>query len=121
MRFPFVGVRIDDCWVMGWSVSPGKFVLEIEASLWPGHPAYEAPQPDEWTCYKRAELVFEGVASVQGLVRQEDVSPHSNPDGSKDYGSIDSIDAFEGGYRVVGEFGDVTLTASELRLVLRVA
>jgi hypothetical protein len=116
MRFPFVGVMVEDCCVVGWSTSADRFVLEIEASLWPGHPAYEAPQPDKWTCYKRAHLVFEGVRSIEGLKRQEDVSPDTDLDGSKDYDSIDSIEQIEGGFRVIGRFGDVTLSASELHL-----
>lgn len=114
------GVDLEDSWVLGWRHDPaaGRMTIRLDASLWPGHPAYAAPAPGEHTCYRPAELTFEGVRSVAGLREQADVPGHRDPDGSQDYGSIDGLDRTGEAFRLAGEMGDVTFTAAALRLDL---
>ncbi len=112
------GVDLEDSWVLGWryDAPAGRLTIEVEASLWPGHPAYGPPVAGEHTCYRRATLTFEGVASVAGLRTQVEVPGHLDPDGTRDYGSLDALEGADGVFRLAGEMGDVTVEAAVLRL-----
>ncbi len=114
----FAGVDLEDSWVLGWrfDAPAGRLTIEVEASLWPGHPAYVPPPAGEHTCYRRATLTFEGVTSVSGLRTQSEVPGHRNPDGTRDYGSFDALEGADGVFRLAGEMGDVTVRAAVLRL-----
>ncbi len=112
----FEGVLITDTFVLGWYREADRLVFDVEASLWPGHPAYEPPRPGEWACYKLARIVFDGVRVVEGLSDMERVKSHIDPDGSRDYGSFDELVAEPGGYHVAGEFGVVRILAGSARL-----
>lgn len=115
------GADLEDSWVLGWRHDPaaGRLTIRLEASLWPGHPAYAAPAPGEHTCYRPAELVFEGVRAVAGLREQADVPAHRDPDGSPDYGSIDALERAGEAFRLSGGMGEVALTAAAVRLDVR--
>ena len=41
---------------------------------------------------------------------------HRDPDGTRDYGSIDALRRTGAGFRLVGEMGDVAIEAAALRL-----
>lgn len=112
----FFGVLIEDCWVLGWRTDGDTLIFDILASLWPGHPNYEAPKPNEWTCYKRSELVFHGVRKVSGLLPVHEVRQTVDPDGSVDYGSLDSIKVIPDGFSIIGDFGDVAVSATSVQL-----
>lgn len=110
------GVDLQDSWVLSWHLDAGRLYFEIEASLWPGHPQYEAPSQEEYTCYKRCYLVFPRASGVSGLRTMEEVRPVQDPDGTRDYGSIDSlIRAAPGKYQIFGEFGEVSLESDAPR------
>lgn len=79
----FDGVLITDTFVLGWYRDADRLVFTVEASLWPGHPNYEPPQPDEWTCYKPARLVFDGVRTVDGLPEMAVVPRSTDADGTR--------------------------------------
>jgi hypothetical protein len=74
------------------------------------------PAPGEHTCYRRATLAFEGVASASGLRSQAEVPGHLDPDGTRGYGSVDALAGADGVFRLVGGMGDVTVRAAALRL-----
>jgi hypothetical protein len=114
----FSAVDLEDSWLLGWRYEPAysRLTVDIEASLWPGHPAYAAPALGEYTCYRRGALTFDGVDAVSGLRDQATVQGHRDPDGSVDYGSVDVLDGAGGVFRLVGKMGDVTVRAAALRL-----
>ncbi len=116
---PFYGVMIEDTWVLGWSYHSGQLTFDLEASLWPGHPQYEPPRPNEWTCYKPATLVFIQPSSVTGLKDMHEVRTVSNADGTVDYGSLESIELTPPVYRVSGPFGDVTVETVAMESVIK--
>ena len=113
-----IGVMVDDCWVLGWRATNDQLIFDIEASLWPGHPNYEPPKPDHWACYKRAQLIFSGVREVVGLLPMSEAKSTTDPDGSVDYDSIDSLEQTNGGFSISGEFGDVFVSANAMQLVV---
>lgn len=106
----FRHVLVTDCFVLSWAQRDGGIVFEILASLWPGHPLYAPPPPADWTCYREATLRFPNAARVDGLRSMAETPCSTDPDGSVDYGSIDSLwQADDGSYRLDGDFGDVTI------------
>lgn len=117
------GVDLEDSWVLGWRYDApgGRLTIELEVSLWPGHPAYEGSRPGEHTCYRPATLAFEGVASASGLRPQAEVPGHLDRDGTRDYGSVDGLEGADGVFRLAGEMGDVTVRAAALRLLVESA
>jgi hypothetical protein len=92
----FEGVLINDTFVLGWHREAEQLVFAVEASLWPEHPDYEPPRPNEWTCYKRARLVFEGVSSVEGLPDMASAPRCTDADGSQCFGSLDELAPSQG-------------------------
>lgn len=115
---PLQGVMLEDSWVLGWLQSDDALVFELEASLWPGHACYQQPKTNEWACYKRAQLIFEGVTSVEGLLDQSVVKFTVDPDGSKDYGCIESLQQSNGCFKIEGNFGHVAIHATAVRLAI---
>lgn len=112
----FQGVLTTGTFVLEWHWEDNQLVFTVEASLWPGHPDYEPPRPGEWTCYKPARLIFEGVRSVAGLPEMAAAPRWTDPDGSQDFGSLNELTAEPGGYRIAGDFGVVRVQADSVRL-----
>jgi hypothetical protein len=112
----FNGISLEDTWIEGWHYDPQvqRLVFDVEFSLWPGHPKYEEPWPNEWTCYKRGRLIFEGVRSLTGLEDQGSVRPALDADDKVDYGNFDALNVDGHAYEVVGNFGDVRLSADSV-------
>jgi hypothetical protein len=116
----FVGLDLEDSWVLGWRHDGAgqRLTFELEASVWPGHAAYEAPPPTEWTCYRPAVLAFEEVTSVVGLLDVAAARATVDPDGSRDYGAIEGLRHEGGVFRFSGEMGEVEVRAARVRLTL---
>ncbi|MBN8280197.1 MAG: hypothetical protein J0M16_06285 [Gammaproteobacteria bacterium] len=112
------GVMLEDSWVLGWAQEHRRLTFRLEASLHPPHPAYEQPRPGEWACYRTAVLTFEDVESIQGLRSMTDAPSTTDPDGSKDYGSIDAFSETRNGYVITGDFGEVIVEADRCSLSL---
>jgi hypothetical protein len=106
---PFAGVDIEDSFVLRWELCGECLVIDVEASLWPGHPSYEQPINGNHTCYKPARLVFPSVREVSGLRSMPEVVPSRDPDGSPDYETIDTLEGAGFHYQVIGDFGTVSL------------
>jgi len=107
------GVMLEDCFVLSWAQELDRLVFHLMASLHPGHPMHESPKPGEWACYKEATLSFEGVKAVEGLLAMPETRSTSDPDGTKDYGNIDVLLAIADGYKIAGDFGQVTVQAQK--------
>ena len=111
----FQGIDLHDSCVLSWSVDQNRLTFEIEASIWPDSTYYEPPLPDEHTCYRRAQLVFEGFQAIDGLKCMEQTNSSIDPDGSRDFGNIDELEDTENGYRVCGEFGSVEIIGGTMQ------
>jgi hypothetical protein len=110
----FQQVDLHDSFIIGWTYSDDAFFIDMEASLWPGHDAYEAPKEGQYTCYKKARLLFRNPINIVGLSAQYEVKPNKVTQGEiPDYGTIDNFKIGNGEFRLSGKFGNVTVWASE--------
>ena len=113
----FEGIYLEDCFVFSWEETEDELRFCIQASLWPGHPKYTEPKPDEWTCYKDAVLVFTKKKSVSGLPAMDQVRHYIDPDGSIDYGCLNTLTLNpDGTYCVIGGFGEISIECSGLEI-----
>ena len=115
----FDHVDLEDSFVLGWdfNTESRRLVFDLEASLWKGHEHYTKPSHHEFTCYKRAQLVFEDVESIDGLLSMEKVIFSTDIDGSIDYGVIEGFHQSGNDiYKFGGDFGEVTVECKDLHL-----
>jgi hypothetical protein len=107
------GIDLGDSFVLSWKKSEYELVFELVASIWPDSKHYTIPKVDEYACYKMAELTVTGFKVCSGLLDLESVKPTIDPDGSVDYGNIDSFIKTDAGFEIEGDFGLVTITGGE--------
>lgn len=110
----FKGIDLNDSFVLGWEQSTDKLEFSLEASIWPQSTYYITPKQNEHTCYRKATLTFSSIDEVNGLRSMESVKPTIDPDGTSDYGNIDSLIQNSNGYSIVGEFGSVKILGGKL-------
>ena len=109
----FQNVDLHDSFITGWACTDEIFFIDLDASLWPGHEAYDTPKKDEYTCYKKARLIFRNPINIIGLLSQNEVEPNKVTEHEiPDYDTIENFEIGDGKFRLSGEFGDVTLEAS---------
>jgi len=115
----FAHVLLEDTFVLAWHQSPGSVVFHVLASLQQTHPHASPPSDGDWACYRPGIIHFSGVSSVAGLIQQGLVKCTTDAAGSIDYGCIDHLALIDPhSYHIVGEFGDVTLVAEQVSLLL---
>ncbi|MDK9689509.1 MAG: hypothetical protein OEL49_01500 [Azospira sp.] len=115
----FSEVYLQDTFVFAWHASSDEVVFHVLAHLSQGHPLATLPSKGDWACYRPGLIVFQSVTSVVGLQPQSSVISTQDADGSLDYGTIDSLSVGPNGeFQICGEFGDVTIHAESLRLLL---
>jgi hypothetical protein len=110
----FQHIDLHDSFIIGWKCTDDTFFIDMEASLWPGHDAYEVPNEGEYTCYKKARLLFRNPINIVGLLAQYEVEPNKVTEGEiPDYDTIENFEIGTSEFRLSGKFGNVTLGASE--------
>jgi hypothetical protein len=110
----FKGIDLNDSFILSWEQSTEKLTFELIISIWPESEFYTKPHPDEYTCYRKGTLSFTGIESLVGLASMESTRYSTDPDGSIDYGNIDSLVKSERGFNLGGEFGEVTVGGGKL-------
>lgn len=115
----FDNILLGDTFVLSWSQTADSLTFNVLASLLQSHPDASPPLPGDWACYRSAQIRFSGVSSIDGLLPQQSVHATRDPDDSQDYGCIERLSLVRPGeYRICGEFGEVTVVASNVSLVL---
>lgn len=113
----FEHILLEDTFVFEWNRGKDSLTFKVLASLLSSHPDASPPASGEWACYRSGTISFVGVTLVHGLLPRDSVRPTVDPDGSIDYGCIDQISLERPGeYRIAGEFGSVSVTASDVSL-----
>lgn len=111
------GIYLEDSYVLGISASRGLLTIEGEFVLTEEHPYFTADHPGESYCYRRGIMVFEGVTSLI-WTEQLEAAPSKDPDGSIDYGNIDSLTVEGNNYLLEGDLGKIDLHAGSVRMVV---
>ena len=115
----FKGIDLNDSFVLDWSHMNNCLYFELEASIWPESKHYAEPKPNEYTCYRKAILQFINIVSVSGLKPKSAAMSSTDPDGSIDYGNIDTLQVVDGGFEFTGNFGNIKICGGELRFEIR--
>jgi len=103
-------VYLEDSYVLDIVARPGQVRLALDLVLTPDHEAYRPPEPGEQHCYRRAELVFERVVDLRW--RHSGAPPAVDATGEPDLGSIDSLTAAGGRYRLEGDWGSMEIESA---------
>ncbi|GAA5189547.1 hypothetical protein GCM10023346_04390 [Arthrobacter gyeryongensis] len=111
------GFYLEDSWVLDINASRGQLVITAEFVLTEEHPSYAPARPGEQYCYRKGVLVFDGVADLT-WTGQLSSRPSRDPDGSVDYGNIDSLIIEGDHYTVEGDLGKIDLHAASIRVAL---
>ena len=110
----FEGIDLNDSFILNWQCTENEFALLIEASIWPDSQFYQAPKENEYTCYKQAQLTFSNCKTIVGIKPMKQAKSNTDPDGSIDYGNIDTLAKTELGFELTGEFGNVQIQGGQL-------
>lgn len=109
-------IYLEDSWVLDVVAEPAVLRFKMELVLREGHPSYHPPKPGEQYCYLPGRLIFRQATSLSW--EGPSVRPAVDATGEKEYGSVDEFRVEAGGYRLIGDFGDIHVTsaASEVSL-----
>ena len=112
------GISLEDSYLIGFSYDAGalKLCLDLEFSIWPDSRFYAKPEPGEWTCSKKGQLIFSGVKEITGLSELQNQKPFMDPDGSSDWGCIYNMRIENGLLKFETEFNEIALNAEEMGL-----
>lgn len=105
----FTSIDMNDSFVLDWLLTETELTFQLEASIWPDSEFYQTPKSNEHTCYKSAELKFSGFSKVTGLKSMSQSHASKDPDGSIDYGNIDTLIKTNIGYELTGNFGNLQI------------
>ncbi|PHS20560.1 MAG: hypothetical protein COA86_01020 [Kangiella sp.] len=110
----FKGIDLTDSFVLFWELKDNCLTFDLEASVWPESPYYSKPKKDEYTCYKNVRLYFKNIESIQGLKEMNQVNPSTDKSCELDYGNINSLSIDDEGFKLEGDFGEVTINGGEI-------
>jgi len=110
----FKGIDLNDSFVINWNHENDQIIFEIEASIWPESEHYQEPSKLEYTCYRKARLIFTEINGSKGLLRIDTVKFTEDPNGSLDYGVIESLSRTSIGYQISGDFGSVDIIGGRI-------
>jgi hypothetical protein len=116
----FKGIDLNDSFILSWEQSTEKLTFELIVSIWPESVFYTKPHPNEHTCYRKGTLSFIGIESLVGLASMDSTRYSTDPDGSIDYGNIDSLIKSESGFNLCGQFGEVTISGGLLHFEIHI-
>ncbi|OLF07450.1 hypothetical protein BU204_35595 [Actinophytocola xanthii] len=106
----------EDSWVLDISARPAILTIHLDVVLLPEHPDYQAPLRGESHCYRRGELRFEKVSTLNWI--GQGLPPARDASGETDYGNIDSFDSRNNVYLLKGNFGEIEVRADSVYLKL---
>ncbi len=111
----FTDIYLEDSFVLGIDESDNTISFIIEVVLTEKHPLYTSPKENEQYCYNKGKIVFQNLKSVEWLHRNE--QPFTDADDSEDYGNIDTFELSEEGYGISGDWGELRVISSPVKLI----
>jgi hypothetical protein len=109
-------VVLEESYVLTISVTPASIEFGGDFVLGPRHSSYREPASGETGCFVRGTLTFLGVRSL--LWEHQGAPPALDASGEIDYGHIDDFRWDDNAYELAGEWGQMSIVAAGLDLVL---
>lgn len=109
-------IYLEDSWVLNVVAEPATLAFKMEFVLREGHPNYRPPKLGEQYCYMPGLLIFPRVTSLSW--EGPSVRPAVDATGEEDYGSVDEFRVEDGGYRLIGDFGDIRVSSAAPEVLL---
>jgi hypothetical protein len=106
---------LEESWVLEIEAHPRTLSIKLELALVPEHPDYTAPGPGA-LCHRSGMIRFGGVESLSWS--HQTLQPATDATGEIDYGHIDTFDWTPEEFRLIGDFGHITLRATDVRVEL---
>ncbi|MCP4407314.1 MAG: hypothetical protein GY807_06040 [Gammaproteobacteria bacterium] len=77
---------------------------------------YHAPKPSEAYCYRRIKIHIKDTESIRWISRT--MVPSTDLNGTIDYGNINEFEFEDGTYTIIGDWGEVKITAGNVEVTL---
>jgi hypothetical protein len=106
----------EESFVLDVAAKPAVVSFRLEVVLTPEHPAYVAPGPDTYLCYRDGRLEFDGVTDLEWT--GQGALPATDASGEIDYGHIDTMTWDAGLFELQGDWGTMRIWAKSARVVL---
>jgi hypothetical protein len=118
----FRGVDLAGSFVLSWRVEGRSLQLDVDLSLLPQHPFYEAPRRPERGCYHAALLEFPACIGIALRDDDESTRPLAAVARALGPGRIEGLRrTSEGEYEIRGAFGEVGIRSDRPLLRLKAA
>jgi len=110
----FKNIYLEDSFVLSIEEFEGALSFIVELVLTENHPLYSSRDAGEQYCYKKGKIIFQELKSIEWLNRN--TQPFTDATGSKDYGNIDTFILAADGYHLSGDWGEVIVDSSPVKL-----
>lgn len=109
----FSGYLFEESYVLDLSVAERQIEFNLQLVLTPKHASYKEPSPGMRYCYRNGILFFRDILEKE--IKNIDLTPTFDPDGSKDFGNIDyfSEDPRDH-YKLGGSWGEMMIFALDV-------
>ncbi|GAA3885876.1 hypothetical protein ACFYWH_42200 [Streptomyces sp. NPDC003737] len=108
--------HLEESYVLDIQARPGSLALEMDLALNVDHPQHKPALPGERHCYRRGTLQFSQVVDLHWV--DQGTPPAKDATGELDYGTVDSLEVEGNLYVMTGDFGRISVTASDLSIRL---
>lgn len=105
---------LTDSFVLDVTITPGTVVVTMDFVLEPGHPRFETPGRGHLSCFRRGDIVYEGVTEVDWSMPT--VMPAIDALGERDHGGIDVYEVDGDRHGLVGDIGEIRITCAVVRV-----
>lgn len=114
------GIDLEDSFLLGlhFNEDQSELCIDLEFSIWPESQYYQPPKPNEWTCYRRGQLIFNGVKQINGFSNLKDLESSIDPDGEKDWGNIHGLRMCNEQVKLATEQIEIVLVADRLEIII---
>lgn len=111
----FKDVFLEDSFVLEIKETSESIVFTIETILTKNHSLYEDPKPEEFYCYKKAQIQFLNLSSVDWIKKNLNFIS-SDANNQSDLGNIDSFYYKNKTYHLEGDWGEVEIKCDDVKL-----
>jgi len=111
----FENTYLEDSFVLSIEEFERGLSFIVEVVLTENHPLYLSPNTGEQYCYRKGKIIFQELKSVEWLNRS--TQPFTDAVDSEDYGNIDTFTLASDGYHLSGDWGEVIVNSSPVKLV----